>query len=630
VPSHGLPSAAPALLRTGRTNLEAGDRGEGMGMRVVRALALLVVVCAAPAWVGATTWVVPEPEEMLDTADAVVLATVSGLRSVANPDGSGITTEVTLSVHEGYKGAVAGDELVLQEVGGEVGDNQQWIIGSPEYRTGEVVLAYVQKDRRSGRLRTLHLGLGRVEADIGSDGRVWLNRIRPKGMGGSRETLGRFESELPRGLNRAARVKSGARLEGASAVPSTFRLMSPASRWFDAPVKIFGSTVGDVKLGITSSNNAVRAAGAAWSNQAGSELDIEYQNERAPVGFRCGTPDISISFNDPLSQVGDPSGCGGVLAVGGFCATGSTYGGTSYRKITSAAVVMNNGWQNCSFWTQTNVSEILTHELGHAIGFNHSSDGSSSDPFLRTATMYWVAHLDGRGGGLRDYDRGAVAYLYDDGHGPNPTPTPTPTATPPAPTATPNSNDVDGDDVDDDVDNCPTESNSSQADGDGDGVGDVCDNCIDEPNPDQAVACSGLDADVSVTHRPRLDLTRLTVQASLTEPFDARAGGDFRFELNGPDSSYELDVPAGALNSTSDGSMARFRSGNVKVTVRRRGDETSVTLDAEGVDPALAEMLGTRNMVLKVTVPGATASDDARCINRNYPYRKTMRCLTGR
>ena len=82
-------------------------------MRVLRALALLVSICAAPTWVGATTWVIPETEEMLDTADAVVLATVSGMRSVAAPDGSGITTEVTLSVHEGYKGAVAGDDQAL-------------------------------------------------------------------------------------------------------------------------------------------------------------------------------------------------------------------------------------------------------------------------------------------------------------------------------------------------------------------------------------------------------------------------------------------------------------------------------------------------------------------------------------
>lgn len=50
---------------------------------------------------------------------------------------------------------------------------------------------------------------------------------------------------------------------------------------------------------------------------------------------------------------------------------------------------------------------------------------------------------------------------------------------------------LDGLDPDDDglggaCDNCPTVSNSGQADGDADAVGDVCDNCIAAANPDQA------------------------------------------------------------------------------------------------------------------------------------------------
>jgi hypothetical protein len=67
-----------------------------------------------------------------------------------------------------------------------------------------------------------------------------------------------------------------------------------------------------------------------------------------------------------------------------------------------------------------------------------------------------------------------------------PTPTPPPgTATPtlpPTPSSTPTSNgacgssgDQDGDGICDDVDNCPTVSNSDQADLDNDGVGNVCD-----------------------------------------------------------------------------------------------------------------------------------------------------------
>src|SRR5690606_30050341 len=188
------------------------------------------------------------------------------------------------------------------------------------------------------------------------------------------------------------------------------------------------------------------------------------------------------------------------------------------------------------------------HELGHAIGFHHSSDGSTNDSFLRAATMYWVAHFDGRGASLRDYDRGAAAFLYDDGSVAPPPPTPTPT---PTPTANPLDPDRDG--VENPDDNCPTVANPSQADGDGDGVGDSCDNCLDQPKPDQVQSCSNLDGNVALVHRTNLDVTRLTIKASSAQAFDARSGGDLRFELTDEDSTYELDLPAEALRSNGNG-----------------------------------------------------------------------------
>lgn len=43
--------------------------------------------------------------------------------------------------------------------------------------------------------------------------------------------------------------------------------------------------------------------------------------------------------------------------------------------------------------------------------------------------------------------------------------------------------DTDADSVPDNVDNCVVDPNSNQADGDGDGRGDVCDNCPTDANP---------------------------------------------------------------------------------------------------------------------------------------------------
>ena len=89
-----------------------------MRKQVVRAvlISMFATLCCAGG-AGATTWIVPDQEEMLQSADAVVLATVSDLRSVEAFDGSQISTQVTLRVHESYKGAAAGTKAEVRGAG---------------------------------------------------------------------------------------------------------------------------------------------------------------------------------------------------------------------------------------------------------------------------------------------------------------------------------------------------------------------------------------------------------------------------------------------------------------------------------------------------------------------------------
>src|SRR5690606_37832611 len=83
---------APPLLNPVSVKFQSGrPRGGDGSMRIVRALVLLAAVVGTPGFAAATSWVIPEPSEMLASADAVVLATVRDLRSVAAEDGSGIT-----------------------------------------------------------------------------------------------------------------------------------------------------------------------------------------------------------------------------------------------------------------------------------------------------------------------------------------------------------------------------------------------------------------------------------------------------------------------------------------------------------------------------------------------------------
>jgi len=623
-----------------------------MRKQVVRTfvISMFAVLCCAGS-ASATTWIVPEQEEMLQSADAVVLATVSDLRSVEAFDGSEISTAVTLRVHEAYKGAQAGDELVLRETGGRVGDAQQWIFGSPEYALGETVLVYL-KLGADGVLRTHHLGIGKVGARVKNDGRVWLSRVSPKGKGRRIESLSHFTRRLSPMLRGAARVEARApQLVGKAQATTQFRLMQPASRWFDLPVAVWGDVSGDAKIGAGPSRESVAAAAAAWSGQPGSDLELRYSGDRQGAGFQCTQGALTVSFDDPRGEIDDPSGCSGVLAVGGFCASGSVRAGTPYQTINAGAVVFNNGWGGCNFWSKTdfrNFKEVMTHEMGHAVGLAHSSDGSSGGTFASDATMYWMAHFDGRAAGLEDYDQGAIAYLYDDGGAPvstpkptatpKPTPTPKPTAKPtatpkptavaPTPALTPSANDVDGDGVRNNVDNCPTEANANQLDRDGDGIGDVCDTCADLPNQTADQSCTLLDGKAGITTTAKSDAT-LVLDGSFSGVVDTRGLATLRFELSGNGQSFAVEVPAGALKANKQGTVANYTSKTLAATLRRASGRAATLVSLRVVGPEVKGIVGA-TLSARVVLPQTSAAMSLPCSTRNLGARAVTQCQAQR
>ena len=618
-----------------------------MRMRVVRAVLISVfaALCCAEA-AQATTWVVPEQEEMLQSADAVVLATVSDLRSVAAFDGSSISTEVTLRVHESFKGAAAGERLVLRETGGRVGDAQQWIFGSPEYAVGETVLVYL-KLGADGVLHTHHLGIGKVGARVANDGRVWLSRVSPKGKGRRIESLSHFTRRLSPMLRGAARVEARApQLVGTAQATTQFRLMQPASRWFDLPVSVWGDVTGDSKLGASASRETVSAAAAAWSGQPGSELQMRYAGDRQGGGFQCTQGALTVSFDDPANQIDDPSSCSGVLAVGGFCASGSVRAGTPYQTINAGAVVFNNGWGGCNFWSKTdfrNFKEVMTHELGHAIGLAHSSDGNTGGTFASDATMYWMAHFDGRGAGLDDYDQGAIAYLYDDGGSPAPTPKPTaapaptqtprptatprPTVAPPAVTPAPAANDVDGDGVRNNVDNCPASANSNQLDRDGDGIGDVCDSCAELANQRADQSCTLLDGKASISTTAKPEGT-LVLDGSFSGVVDTRGLATLRFELAGNGQTFAVDVPAGALKANKQGTAANYTSKTLSVSLRRAA-QPGMLVSMRVLAPEVKGLVG-GTLSARVVLPQTSAAMSLPCSSRQLGARVLTQCQAQR
>jgi hypothetical protein len=371
---------------------------------------------------------------------------------------------------------------------------------------------------------------------------------------------------------------------------------------------------------------------------------MRYAGDRQGSGFQCVQGALTVSFDDPRNEIDDPSGCGGVLAVGGFCASGSVRAGTPYQTINSGAVVFNNGWGGCNFWSKTdyrNFKEVMTHELGHAIGLAHSSDNTSGGTFASDATMYWMAHFDGRGAGLEDYDLGAIAYLYDDGGSPAPTPKPTaaptpvptakPTATPkptaaaPTPAATPPANDVDGDGVRNNVDNCPTKANATQLDRDGDGVGDACDSCADLPNQRADQSCTLLDGKAAITTTVRPDGT-LVLDGAFSGVVDTRTLSTLRFELAGNGQTYVIDVPT--LKANKQGTAATYTSKTLGVSLRRSA-APGMLVSLRVVAPQVKGLVGS-SLAVRVVLPQTSAAMSLPCSTRDLGARAITQCQVQR
>ena len=455
--------------------------------RSIRAALLALagaLACAAPA-ARATTFVAMSDETLARAADAIVVASVEDIETVGTVDGA-INTLVTLHVEDSWKGSPP-RRLVLKQPGGQLAGRGLWIAGSPEFRRGQRSLLFLSA-HRDGTARTTALGMGQflLDTDVASGEAVAERRLREPVVGGSRrhrlplrELLATVRRETARGSGAAAaplvEVPPEATAPDAERMTlEAFTLMdSPSGRWREPdlgqPVVYGLDARGDAGIGAAASLAAIDAAMAAWTTVSGASLLLQRGGDQPPAPLLCDGVS-QIVFGDPFGEMPNPVSCSGILALGGYCTAPRSDSlevhGVRYRRITEGNITFNNGFGSCPFWTQDNLAEVATHELGHTIGIGHSSeDDGEASPALKDATMYYRAHFDGRGAALRADDVAAVRAVYPGGEG------------------SPATDDLDGDGVMDVDDNCPGDdpayglANPAQTDSDGDGVGDLCDPC---------------------------------------------------------------------------------------------------------------------------------------------------------
>jgi len=408
------------------------------------AIALASILIALAGSALSSTFTIPSDDELIIGARAIVRGKVLSISSQLDPQQDRIFTYVTIRVREVLKGQIASRKIVLKEEGGQVGTRGSIVFGSPEFTVGEEVLVYLDT-WRDGSLRVHQMLLGKFKVinDPGSGTKVVVRNLTERGdprsvfkadalsrtnatdysplsaytaMVRARLTVNwdRSEEFLQthyREISILARPREYKTPSG-DQLHANFNFYPQAqpARWFspDAlqPVVFF---VNPDSAPYTQIVDDVTEAMNAWSNVPNCNLRIV---NGGTTGVCYSGAQNTMLFNGCDGRFSPTPQCARILALGGLHWTSTStrvINGVTFVEA-SGGFVSFNPYASCDFDDRCKVKEIATHELGHSLGLGHSE--------FPDATMFGVAHFDGRCASIRQDDMDAVAFVYPTENGP--------------------------------------------------------------------------------------------------------------------------------------------------------------------------------------------------------------------
>jgi Ig-like domain-containing protein/uncharacterized protein DUF4214 len=378
----------------------------------VKQIRLIAVLCLLASATSATVFQPLTDRQLADRSDAVVVATVRDATSRLDSQGH-VVTDYRFDVEQTIKGTAA-ETITVSEIGGRFGGRFTFIEDGATYTPGEHALVFLKR-RADGTYVTSAMAMGKFSFTRNDAGETVVTR-----------NVSELRDDPPRLADAFTKFVAGNGSESyitkltpiASALhpKATANPASYCAMFSGLPLRWQGREAGSVTFyvsgtlpGVPNALNDIANGLAAWTNDP--DAGIVLIGGGAPPAGTSATPaaegtNVIYLNQTPPANVGfceDASIC---TIWGGDDAVHHTYGGDTFITLQDADIVFQSS-------TPSQFPVLITHELGHAIGFRHSNE-PGKQPADNAAIMSSPTST-AFGSALQPWDHEAVATVYGNG-----------------------------------------------------------------------------------------------------------------------------------------------------------------------------------------------------------------------